>query len=88
MPIVIAGLMDTRENTIDTGVPLLKRIPLFGRLFRFTTVTNKKTELLILITPRVISSTDDANTVTNNLKEKLNSLKGLLDRAAQDDPAI
>jgi MSHA type pilus biogenesis protein MshL len=49
--IIIAGLMQERNEENYTGVPLLQSIPALGGLFRYKTTTKKNTELVIMITP-------------------------------------
>ena len=51
--LVLGGLIRDRRGTEDRGVPLLKDIPVLGALFRTRVQTIDKSELLILITPRV-----------------------------------
>jgi MSHA biogenesis protein MshL len=51
--IVIAGLIRERRRNLDTGTPGLMDIPLLGYLFRQTQEIKEKTELVILITPRL-----------------------------------
>jgi type IV pilus assembly protein PilQ len=51
---VIGGIYEREENEGESGVPLLKNIPLFGWMFKKTTQKDTKTELLIFITPRII----------------------------------
>ena len=49
--IIIAGLMQERNDENYTGVPVLQSIPVLGGLFRYKTATKKNTELVIMITP-------------------------------------
>lgn len=58
--IVIGGLMSDQINEGDRGVPFLKDIPVFGRLFRNENQRHQRTNLLILITPQVIKDQFDA----------------------------
>jgi MSHA type pilus biogenesis protein MshL len=51
--IVIAGLIRERKRNLDTGVPGLMEIPLLGYLFRSTQEIKEKSELVILITPKL-----------------------------------
>ena len=51
--IVIAGLIRERKRNLDTGVPGLMEIPLLGYLFRTTAEIKEKSELVILITPKL-----------------------------------
>lgn len=57
--IVIGGLMEDRKTDTVLKVPLLGDIPWLGALFRRTTKTQRKTELLIFITPHVATVPDD-----------------------------
>ncbi|HPD18688.1 MAG TPA: pilus assembly protein N-terminal domain-containing protein [Candidatus Goldiibacteriota bacterium] len=54
--IIIAGLIQREEQKITNGVPLLSMIPLLGELFKSTTMEEKKTELVIFVTPVIIGS--------------------------------
>ena len=57
---VLGGLIQTREEKTRTGVPILKSIPLLGRLFSRTTQVEKKSELVIFLTPTIIAGTGAA----------------------------
>jgi len=52
--VVLGGLIQHHENTTATKVPLLGDIPLLGHLFKYTTKTKTKTNLVILLTPYII----------------------------------
>ena len=52
--IVIGGLITSEDIKNITKIPLFGDIPIFGELFRFSKVTNKKTELIILITAHLL----------------------------------
>lgn len=52
---VIGGIYVDSDSTTDSGVPYLKDIPLLGWLFKSTNQTKTKTELLIFITPKIVS---------------------------------
>ena len=54
---IIAGLIRSVESTLESGIPVLKDIPLLGALFRHKSVTNNGRELVIFVTPRIV--TDD-----------------------------
>ena len=57
--IVIGGLMQDRQIYTEAKVPLLGDIPILGYLFKFTTRTKKKTNLLILLTPYIVKDQID-----------------------------
>ncbi len=54
--IIIAGLIQREELKVTNGVPVLSLIPLLGELFKSTTTEEKKTELVIFVTPIIIGS--------------------------------
>lgn len=54
--VVLTGLLTKRTFDIHRRVPLLADIPLLGDLFRYDAVEESRTELLIILTPRVIRS--------------------------------
>jgi len=58
--IVLGGLMNDRRADGDDGVPVLMHIPLLGRLFRRDIDTTEKRELLIFLTPRIVTSAQAA----------------------------
>jgi len=62
--LVLGGLIRDRREVNDRGIPYLKNIPILGYLFGAKTNTLTKTELLILITPRVIGTALDAARIT------------------------
>ncbi|MBN1826703.1 MAG: hypothetical protein JW958_10580 [Candidatus Eisenbacteria bacterium] len=53
--LLIGGLIREREEYTQSGIPLLKRIPLLGLLFGKTTRSTQKTELITLITPHILA---------------------------------
>ena len=53
---VIGGIYDTRESQGESGVPILMDIPVLGWLFKSRSYENRKNELLIFLTPRVMKS--------------------------------
>jgi general secretion pathway protein D len=75
--VLLGGLIQQNEGTTDTGIPVLNKIPLIGRLFGSTNRHRDRTELLVLITPRVITSGGDAREVTDEYQRKFESLAPL-----------
>ena len=67
--IVIAGLMETRDEEDVNKVPIAGDIPLIGSLFRSRTTGStdspEKTELVIFITPHIITGDTDVSDKTN-----------------------
>ena len=73
--IALGGLFNDTEAEAETKVPLLGDIPLLGNLFKYTDKTTEKTELLILVTPTILTTTDEAVKITDELKKQLKWFK-------------
>ena len=67
--LVLGGLIQDKVTLDDRGIPLLKKIPVLGYLFGFTERKIEKTELLLLITPRVIGTALDAARLTDEMRK-------------------
>jgi type IV pilus assembly protein PilQ len=52
--VVLGGILATTHRTDETKVPWLGDVPVLGNLFKTTTKTNDKDELLIFVTPKII----------------------------------
>jgi general secretion pathway protein D len=61
--VVIGGLIQEHDVYNVTKVPLLGDIPLLGYLFKFTTKSKKKTNLLVLLTPYIIKDQLDLQSI-------------------------
>jgi type II secretory pathway component GspD/PulD (secretin) len=58
---VIGGLIRSNESTTKRGVPILMDIPLIGNLFRSNSTTKAKRELLIFVTPKILTDQNASN---------------------------
>lgn len=72
--IVLGGLIDDKNTYNRDGVPFLHELPLIGSLFGGTTRNNNKKELVVLITPRVMKSRQDAHDITDEFRRKLSGI--------------
>ena len=72
--IVLGGLIQDTESNADGGIPVIHRIPLLGKLFGQSRDEKRRTELLVLITPRVVRNRHDARDVTEEFKRKLRGI--------------
>jgi general secretion pathway protein D len=75
--VLLGGLIQQNESVTDNGIPGLNRIPWVGRLFGTTDHSRNRTELIVLITPRVITSSEEAKQVTDEYQRKFESLAPL-----------
>ncbi|WP_299390672.1 type II secretion system secretin GspD [Pelagibius sp.] len=69
--VALGGLIRDRLEENETGIPVLGDIPIFGNLFKATDNSATRTELLVLIQPRVVRNQEDARAVTEELRRKL-----------------
>lgn len=59
--LVLSGVIRDSDSESVQKVPLLGDIPIIGALFRRTTTTNSRSEVIIVVTPRIIDDSQDAN---------------------------
>lgn len=71
--LTLGGLIQNSNNKNKSQVPLAGDIPILGNLFKQKTDTKKRTELLIIITPRVVRDNREAHSVTDEFRRKLNT---------------
>jgi general secretion pathway protein D len=77
--IVIGGLIADSKEKITSGIPLLSKIPILGALFGFQTYEKKRDELILLMTPHIISDQSKSDDVTREFKEKVESMRKQLE---------
>lgn len=61
---VIGGLIRSNTGKVVRGVPILKNLPILGALFRTTIDVKEKRELLIFITPKIVTNWDQTSDAT------------------------
>jgi len=76
--VVLGGLIREVQTRGQTKIPLLGDIPILGAAFRSTTDVDRRTELLIVIRPRVIRRSSDAANITAEYRAKLSRPNALL----------
>lgn len=59
--IILGGLIGKSKNISKNGIPGLKELPILGNLFKSETATNSVSELIFVITPRIVNSKDHGN---------------------------
>ncbi len=72
--IVMGGLIKDRTENTDQGIPLLKDIPIIGKAFSSTEKAKARTELLLIMTPRVVRTDIDVREVSDELRDRLRGL--------------
>ncbi len=73
--IVLGGLISETQSTSESKVPFIGDIPVLGELFKSKSKEKRKTELIIILTPRIVSSLEEASKITEDLKKELKWFK-------------
>jgi len=69
--VALGGLLDQTESLGEERVPILGDIPLLGRLFRNTTRSRDRTNLMVFIRPRIVNTVADARAIAGPLYRQL-----------------
>ena len=77
--LALGGLVEEKNNINTTKVPGLGDVPVVGTLFRSKDSRRDRTELLILIRPRVVLSDGDANSATAYWRTKISGANSTLE---------
>ena len=72
--IVLGGLIKDAKKSGKAGVPYLHDIPVLGNLFGTTSSDEARTELLVVITPRVVRTDIDIRSVSEDLRDRMKGL--------------
>ncbi|MFP4308345.1 MAG: type II secretion system secretin GspD [Desulfococcaceae bacterium] len=83
-PLFIGGLMRERKSRGNAGVPYLSRIPVIGFLFGRDTSASEKSELILMITPRVVRGFQEMDAISEEFEEKVGNIRRNLDA----DPGV
>jgi general secretion pathway protein D len=78
--VALGGLIQDSRDHARSGIPFLQDIPVLGHLFGNTTNEDKRTELLVLITPHVIDNVEKARAITDELRHKMPTVQPLFER--------
>ncbi len=78
--IVIGGLIEDNKDTKKSGIPWLSKIPILGALFGAQEYSVVRTELIIMMTPHVVTDHMQSKTVTDEFRNKVEGLKKELEK--------
>jgi general secretion pathway protein D len=79
--VVIGGLIGETQQAIESGVPILKDVPLLGYFFRSRSLSRERTEIAIFLTPYVVFTDEQADSLLQQEREKLRNSKQPIDSA-------
>lgn len=78
--VAMGGLIQDSRSRDRSGIPFLQDIPVLGHLFGQTTNEDKRTELMVLITPHVVDNLEKARGITDELRRKMPALQPIFER--------
>ena len=82
----LGGLIKDNSTVSNQGVPWLTDIPVLGALFGTRNNTQQRTELLVLLTPRVVQDQRSARALTEDLRARLGRMGSIPDRRDPLEP--
>ena len=77
--VVIGGLIGETQQTVESGVPLLKDLPLLGLLFKNRSTSHERTEIAIFLTPYVVFTDEQADSLLQRERDRLEGSMHQLD---------
>jgi general secretion pathway protein D len=72
--VALGGLILESETETRSGIPILMDIPVLGYLFSSTSPVERRTELIVMITPQVVPDENVAEEVTEELRGRMKSV--------------
>ena len=84
--IVMGGLIQESATKGKSGVPWLHDIPVVGNLFGSTNTDGARTELIVIITPRVVRTDVDVREVGDSLRQHMGQIAPLLQPVRPAEP--
>jgi general secretion pathway protein D len=77
--LVLGGIIYERGGSTRAGIPFLSRIPIIGALFGNHSYFKDKAELIIMVTPHVISNTEEALELTRQYQNRVKTIRSKID---------
>jgi len=77
LTVAVGGMIRSTVTDVDQRVPFISDIPLLGHVFERKVKENKKTELVLLITPHVFATEEDASKGAMQRMGEITSIKGV-----------
>jgi general secretion pathway protein D len=75
--VLLGGLISETDTESTSGLPLLSSVPIIGKLFGSTAKHRDRQEIIVLITPRVVTNPEEAQDLTREYEQKFESLAPL-----------
>lgn len=76
--VALGGMIRESRSNGGSGIPYLRRIPLLGQAFGSTAKNSLRTELIVLLTPKVIRSTAESDQTMQELRDQFRRLQSVM----------
>ncbi|MCR4291974.1 MAG: type II secretion system secretin GspD [Candidatus Kuenenia sp.] len=76
----LGGIIEQKNEKSVSKIPFLGDIPYLGNLFKTTSLIDKRTELIMLITPYIANNAEDADSLTQAFEKKLQEIDFLVNQ--------
>lgn len=73
--VILGGLISDRESKGKAGLPFLSDLPIIGWMFGGTSLNEERQELLVIITPHVMTSDQDLRDVTREMRGRMKGVE-------------
>ena len=84
--IVLGGLIDDDVQESEKKVPVLGNIPLVGRLFKSTSTSRTKRNLIVFLRPTIVRDTDEIRSISNRKYNYFEALQNLQEEQGKVTP--
>jgi general secretion pathway protein D len=81
---VLGGLISDKKSNGNSGLPYLSEIPVLGALFGVQNLKDDRTELVMMITPKLVANSQQSREITDEFRKKVGSV--MLNRAKKEYP--
>jgi general secretion pathway protein D len=85
--VLLGGLISEQQDSTKSGIPGLNQIKYLGDLFGNTSKSRQRSEIIVFIRPMVVRNSVDAQAVTEEFRERLESMRGPRQFIDDKDPA-
>jgi general secretion pathway protein D len=73
--LIIGGIISENKRKDRVGIPFLSEIPVLGYLFGSTTDSTERRELILMVTPHVVATHDEADLLTREYESRIKAVK-------------
>lgn len=83
--VILGGYIRTQKSRSNSGIPVLKDIPIMGALFRSTSRDTKRSELVVMLRPTVLSSPEEAARLADEETQRLPGVREMQMEMREDE---